>query len=57
MKVAIGVALLVWLLCGLAGTWMAEDEERPRLERIARGPITLVEALQTTEPVKYPDQV
>jgi hypothetical protein len=57
MKIAVGVALLVWLLCGLAGAWMVEDEDRPHLERVVRGPITLIEAFQASEPVKYPDQV
>ena len=55
MKVAIGLAVLIWLLCGLAGAWMTEEPERPRAELIARGPLTLIDALNEEPPVRYPE--
>lgn len=54
MKLAIGVAIIVWLLCGLIGDWMLEGREDMHLKRIARGPITLAEAFNE-KPVRYPE--
>ena len=50
MKLLIVILLLVWLLCGLVGAWRMDDM---RLKVIARGPLTLVEALNDN-PVSYP---
>ena len=46
MKIAVGIALFFWLLCGLIGDWMLERDEGLHLQKIARGPITLVQAFQ-----------
>ena len=45
MKFAIGIALSCWLLCGLVGAWMLDDLDRDHWKTIARGPITLHQAL------------
>lgn len=50
MKLLIVIVLLIWFLCGLAGAWRMDDM---RLKVIARGPLTLVEALNDN-PVSYP---
>lgn len=50
MKLLIVILLLIWFLCGLAGAWRMDDM---RLKVIARGPLTLVEALNDN-PVSYP---
>jgi len=50
MKVVVGVALLLWLICGLAGAWMLGDMH---WKPIAKGPITLVKAFDE-KPVTYP---
>jgi hypothetical protein len=42
MKWFLGFAVVVWLLCGLFGAWWMDSL---RVERIARGPFTLMEAL------------
>jgi len=55
MKLAVGVLLFLWLLCGLIGAWMMLDEdEELGLKAVAGGPITLIKAVNETEPVKYP---
>ena len=54
MKIAVGVAVFVWLVCGLIGDVMLEDGEDLRFKKIVRGPITLVEAINA-EPVRYPE--
>lgn len=54
MKIAIGIALFVWLLCGLIGASMLRDDAGLQWKAVARGPITLVKAFTETEPVKYP---
>ena len=54
MKLAAGIAVFVWLLCGLAGDWMIEDGEDLRWKKVIRGPITLIQALKEEDPVKYP---
>ena len=55
MKIAVGVLLFLWLLCGLIGAWMMlEEDQSLRLKAVAGGPITLIKAVNQTEPVKYP---
>lgn len=50
MKLWLGIALLVWLICGLAGAWrLGELHWKP----IAKGPITLAKAFDDN-PVTYP---
>jgi hypothetical protein len=48
MKYAVAIGAVVWLLCGLVGAGMLGLIEQPYV--IARGPITLVQALQENRP-------
>lgn len=50
MKLFIGVALFIWLVCGLAGDWLLEDGGSFRWQAVAKGPITLVKAMQKSPP-------
>jgi len=45
MKLAIGISVLLWLLCGAIGAWMLDDLDADHWKKIARGPITLAAAL------------
>ncbi|HET7678957.1 MAG TPA: hypothetical protein VFK79_02355 [Xanthobacteraceae bacterium] len=45
MKLAVGIAVFFWLLCGLIGAWMLDDLDAHHWKKIARGPITLADAL------------
>jgi hypothetical protein len=53
MKLAVGVLVLLWLICGFAGAWMLEGGNNLHFKSIARGPITLVKAFNE-KPVTYP---
>jgi hypothetical protein len=53
MKFALGIIVFFWLLCGLIGAWMVGDLNARHWEMIARGPITLAQALDE-HPVSYP---
>jgi len=55
MKLALGIALFVWLMCGLIGAWMLDDLDLQDWKVIARGPITLARALND-HPVAIPTQ-
>lgn len=50
MKLWLGIALFVWLICGFAGAWRLGDM---RWKPIAKGPITLAKAFNDN-PVSYP---
>ena len=52
MKLVIGIVLSFWLLCGLVGAWMLDDLDSAHWKKIARGPITLGQALNE-HPVTY----
>jgi len=52
MKLAIGIAVAFWLLCGAAGAWMLDELNRHQWKKIAKGPITLVQAFDE-HPVTY----
>jgi len=52
MKLAVGIAVSFWLLCGIAGAWMLDDLDRHHWKMIARGAITLSQALKD-HPVTY----
>jgi hypothetical protein len=52
MKLFVGVAVFLWLLCGLAGAWMLEGDDELHWKAIAKGPITLIKALNEN-PVDY----
>jgi hypothetical protein len=43
MKLAVGILIFIWLLCGIAGAWMLGDSTVHWMT-IAKGPITLVKA-------------
>lgn len=45
MKLAVGITLFLWLLCGAIGAWMLDDLDTAHWKKIARGPITLADAL------------
>jgi hypothetical protein len=45
MKFAVGILLLLWLLSGLVGAAMLGHLDRDHLKAVARGPITLVKAI------------
>ena len=45
MKLAVGVTMFFWLLCGLIGAWMLGDLDADHWKKVARGPITLADAL------------
>lgn len=53
MKLAIIIAVVLWLLCGAAGAWRVGHLDSHHWKAIARGPITLAEALDE-DPVSYP---
>jgi hypothetical protein len=53
MKLAVGIAMFFWLLCGVIGAWILDDLDANHWKKIARGPITLAQALNEY-PVAYP---
>ncbi|HEY6663089.1 MAG TPA: hypothetical protein VIZ66_09200 [Sphingomicrobium sp.] len=57
MKLFFGVAVFVWLLCGLIGAWMLDDLDAAHWQVIAKGPITLVKAFNDSPPPVYPSGV
>jgi hypothetical protein len=50
MKLLVAVLLLIWLLCGLAGSWWLDDMH---WKPIARGPLTMAKAFND-DPPSYP---
>lgn len=52
MKLAFGVLVFLWILCGGIGAWMLDDLDSAHWKKIARGPLTLIEALND-KPPKY----
>ncbi len=53
MKVAFGFAIIFWLICGLIGAWRMGELDVDHWRAIARGPLTLIEALNE-DPVSVP---
>jgi hypothetical protein len=53
MKLAIGITLSLWLLSGAIGAYMLDDLDAAHWRKIARGPITLADALNQ-HPVSIP---
>jgi hypothetical protein len=45
MKYVIGIIVFLWLLCGLVGAFMQDNLDADHWQDIARGPITLVHAI------------
>lgn len=52
MKLVLGVILFFWLLSGVVGAWWLDELDRHHWKAIARGPITLAQALND-DPVTY----
>ena len=55
MKLAVGIPLFIWLLCGLIGAWMLDDLNARHWKKIVAGPITLAHAVKD-RPVTFPGQ-
>lgn len=53
MKLFVGFAVFLWLICGLAGAWRLDELDADHWQAIAKGPITLVHAINE-KPVTYP---
>ncbi len=53
MKLAVGITLSLWLLCGAVGAWMLDDLDADHWKKVAWGPITLADALDR-RPVAIP---
>jgi hypothetical protein len=53
MKWAIIFLVVIWFGCGVVGAWMSGDLDKDHLKMVLRGPITLVEAVNSSD-VQYP---
>jgi len=53
MKLFVGFAVFFWLICGLVGAWRLDELDADHWKTIAKGPITLVHAIND-RPVTYP---
>lgn len=53
MKLALGIGLFFWLVCGLIGAWMLDELSMHHWKTIAKGPISLVKGFNE-HPVTYP---
>ena len=53
MKLFVFFALFIWLLCGFVGTAWEHGFSNMHFKSIAKGPITLVHAINNN-PVSYP---
>jgi hypothetical protein len=53
VKFFFGFALFIWLLCGFVGAWRLEGLHRMQFKTIAKGPISLVHAMNEY-PVETP---
>jgi hypothetical protein len=49
MKLLVFLGVFIWLICGLAGSWMLDDDGM-QLRTIALGPISLVRGYNETAP-------
>ena len=52
-RIFIGVAIFIWLICGLSGAWRLDELDVHHWKTIAKGPITLAKAFNE-KPVTYP---
>lgn len=50
MKLFIGIGLFIWLVCGLAGDWLLEGADDLHWQAVAKGPITLIKAMERSPP-------
>ena len=55
MKLAVGIAVFIWVLCGVIGAWMLDHLDMDHGTDIAKGPITLAKAMNE-HPVAIPTQ-
>ena len=55
MKLFFGIAIFVWIFCGLVGAWIIDGPHEMRFKTIARGPISLIKAIND-HPVAVPTQ-
>lgn len=53
MKLLLAVLIFFWLGAGLVGAWRLDELDVQHWQKIAKGPITLAEALNE-DPVTYP---
>ena len=53
MKLAFGVLVFIWVLCGGIGAWMLDDLDSAHWKLVAKGPFTLADAFDE-KPVTYP---
>lgn len=53
MKLAVGIIVFIWLLCGLVGDWIIDGRDDLHFKPIIYGPITLADALND-HPMSYP---
>lgn len=53
MRLFIIFVVFVWLICGVVGAWWQDGAGNMHLKSIAKGPITLVHAIND-KPVSYP---
>jgi len=54
MKVAVVIAVIFWLICGLIGAWRLEDVgESLHWKTVAWGPLSLAKSFKE-RPVTYP---
>ena len=52
MKLFLGFAIFIWLLCGFLGDWRLEGVHNMQWKHIVRGPITLIHAMREY-PIDY----
>jgi hypothetical protein len=55
MKLAFGLFVFFWILCGGIGAWMDDELNRHHWKKVAWGPLTLIEAINEG-PITYPWQ-
>lgn len=53
MKWAIIFLVVIWFVCGAVGAQMLGELDKDHLKVVARGPITLVKAVNSSD-VQYP---
>ena len=50
MKLAFGVIVFIWMICGLVGAWWLDELDLDHWAVIAKGPITLARAYNDNPP-------
>lgn len=53
MKLAVGILVFLWLMCGAIGAFMDGELDSFHWKEIAKGPFTLAEAVND-HPASYP---